>query len=249
MKFNKVLPSLITLGNLFCGFLAIAYIADGKIIAAAALIFLGMVFDMLDGKVARLTNGTSDFGVQLDSLADMISFGVAPAFLIKVYISEICPARLAWIVGLLFVMCAALRLARFNTKTGHEESSHTYFEGLATPAASGVLASCVLITPTISLIIPLYFFQVAVLVLALLVSALMISKIPYLHFGVFFLKKSKIAIDALIGIALLVATLVEPRVFVILLCVAFFSYAFLSPVQNFLQKAILKLKEQEVSTN
>ncbi len=90
-KINKCLPSLITLGNLFCGFLAISYIEDQKLIIAAWLIFIGMIFDMFDGKVARLTNGSSDFGMQLDSLTDMISFGVAPAFLLKVYLLEMNP--------------------------------------------------------------------------------------------------------------------------------------------------------------
>ena len=154
MKRIPILPTLMTLGNAFCGFLAVGYVmkawasqADhtefGRSIAWAGwLILFAMVFDALDGKVARLSRSTSDFGVQLDSLCDVISFGVAPALIVKVLAEQqqFLP-RIGWATSILFVLCAALRLARFNVETDESEQSHLYFKGLPTPAAAGLIAA------------------------------------------------------------------------------------------------------------
>jgi CDP-diacylglycerol---serine O-phosphatidyltransferase len=144
-----VLPTLLTLGNAFCGFAAITYAAKvgpdapeaagGHLFHAAVYIFLAMFFDALDGRVARWANQTSEFGAQLDSLCDAISFGVAPAFLMLQASREYHP-RVQWIIGVLYVVCAVLRLARFNVEE-HEEESHDSFRGLPSPAAAGVVAS------------------------------------------------------------------------------------------------------------
>jgi CDP-diacylglycerol--serine O-phosphatidyltransferase len=108
-----LLPSLLTTGNLFCGFLAIILAAEARYTEAAVAIFVAMVMDMLDGKVARLTKTTTQFGVEFDSLADVVSFGVAPAFML--YTFALAPlGRAAWLGAFLFVACGALRLARFN---------------------------------------------------------------------------------------------------------------------------------------
>ncbi|MBI4614035.1 MAG: CDP-diacylglycerol--serine O-phosphatidyltransferase [Planctomycetes bacterium] len=178
----SVLPSLLTLGNAICGFLSIAYVADGRFVNAAWMIFAAMLFDALDGKVARMTGGTSDFGMQLDSLADVITFGVAPAFLVKVLVqSPHSPyhSKIAWGLSVLFVLCAALRLARFNVETArHDDDSHSSFRGLPSPAAAGSVASLVI----------LYDFldqrQVILLLLppvTVLLGALMISRFRYVH--------------------------------------------------------------------
>lgn len=169
MKKIAVLPSLLTLGNAFCGFLAIAYTADAlfyfqlgggtdsaifysRLHAAAWLIFGAMVFDALDGKVARMAELTSDFGGQLDSLCDAISFGVAPAFLAKVLVDFETIAeglkphpKFLFAAAALFAICAILRLARFNVENKHGDDYHTHFKGLPTPAAAGVIASIVLL--------------------------------------------------------------------------------------------------------
>ena len=228
----KILPAIVTLGNLFCGFLAVVYIADAKLEAAAWLIFLGMVFDMLDGKVARLTKGSSDFGAQLDSLSDMISFGVAPAFLIKVHILQMpCPfpARVVWVFCLLYVICAALRLARFNVETDHDESSHLYFQGLATPAAAGVLASLVLVYPLLTELIAIIYFKIFTLGIIFSLGVLMVSRVRYLHIGIYLLKKRRPVTDLIFMIFFIALVAMEPRIFVLTLTAAFVGYAFVVP--------------------
>jgi CDP-diacylglycerol--serine O-phosphatidyltransferase len=137
-----LLPSLLTTGNLFCGFLALILTAQGRFVEAAVAIFVAMVMDILDGKVARLTKTTTQFGVEFDSLADVVSFCVAPAFMLYTVALESL-GRAAWLGGFLFVICGALRLARFNVYSG--VSDRRYFVGLPTPAAAGTVASVVLL--------------------------------------------------------------------------------------------------------
>jgi CDP-diacylglycerol--serine O-phosphatidyltransferase len=153
-----VFPTLLTLGNLICGFFAIVVAArvekpvleslqasmvpDARnLMLSGWLIFLAMVFDGLDGYVARLARTTSDFGAQLDSLCDVVSFGVAPGFLLV----KMCPQftlvhdQAIWIIAAAFAACAALRLARFNVETG-DDDEHLHFSGLPSPAAAAVVA-------------------------------------------------------------------------------------------------------------
>jgi CDP-diacylglycerol--serine O-phosphatidyltransferase len=152
-KAIAVVPSLLTLGNAACGFGCITYAAKvgpeigtpNDVYYAALLIFAAMVFDALDGPVARLAKQTSEFGAQLDSLADVISFGVAPAFLM-LKCSRVFHPRLLWVIAVLYVLCAVLRLARFNV-TKDTESAHQSFRGLPSPAAAGMVASLVIIAP------------------------------------------------------------------------------------------------------
>lgn len=152
-KMFAVLPTMLTLGNAFSGFAAITYAAKvgpeiaegqgGHLLTAGLCIFVGMLFDALDGRAARWANQTSEFGAQLDSLCDAITFGVAPAFLmIQFCIHYASPyhGRVLWVIGALFAVCAILRLARFNVETD-EDDSHEFFSGLPSPAAAGVVAS------------------------------------------------------------------------------------------------------------
>jgi len=137
-----LLPSLLTTGNLFCGFFALLLTVDHRYTEAAIAIFVAMIMDMLDGRVARLMKATSQFGVEFDSLADVVSFCVAPAFLLYTFaLSGL--GRAAWFGAFLFVICGALRLARFNVHTGTVDKR--YFVGLPTPAAAGVAASTALL--------------------------------------------------------------------------------------------------------
>jgi CDP-diacylglycerol--serine O-phosphatidyltransferase len=136
----SLLPSLFTVGNLFCGWSCIVYSLHGQLPTAAVFIGVAMVLDMLDGRVARMTGTSSEFGVQLDSLVDLISFGMAPAIL--AYVWALTPlGRVGWAVGFLFVTAAALRLARFNLQQGHTDKR--YFVGLPSPAAAAVPAATV----------------------------------------------------------------------------------------------------------
>ncbi len=140
-----LLPSLMTVGNLFCGYACVVYSTRGDFDTAAVLIGIAMVLDALDGFLARLTNSTSAFGVELDSLADVVSFGLAPAILAFTW--GLWPlGRLGWGVGFVYVTAAAMRLARFNIQTGGTTDKR-YFVGLASPSAAAVIASTVFIYP------------------------------------------------------------------------------------------------------
>ncbi len=160
------LPSMATLCNAICGFISIYIAALGNndvgndpwaqsfsahpFTAAAYFIFAAMIFDVLDGRLARFTRHTTDFGGQLDSLADMISFGAAPAFLaLQVFKHDgpdtwIIISRLVWAIGALYVACAAIRLARFNVSNEHGEQHHFSFLGLPSPGAAATVAGLIL---------------------------------------------------------------------------------------------------------
>ena len=200
----SVFPTLLTLGNLICGFFAIVVAAridkpapmvnnvdivvTTNVMLSGCLIFLAMVFDGLDGYVARLARTTSDFGAQLDSLCDVVSFGVAPGFLLV----KMCPEftlvhnRAVWIIAAAFAVCAALRLARFNVETSDEED-HLYFSGLPSPAAAAVVAGFAIMFYTLRQnTTPLKEWTDAVLqwilpFFGLLVALLMVSRIRYPH--------------------------------------------------------------------
>ena len=143
-----VLPTLLTLGNAACGFGAITYAAkwsavepNSALFIASCLIYLAMLFDLLDGRAARWAKQTSPFGAQLDSLCDAISFGAAPAFLMLQFcLTHSLHPRLLWMIAALYVLCTVLRLARFNVETD-EDDSHAFFSGLPSPAAAGAIAS------------------------------------------------------------------------------------------------------------
>lgn len=135
-----LLPNLFTTGALFSGFYAIVVSMSGQFEAAAIAIFAAMILDGLDGRVARLTNTTSAFGLQYDSLADMVSFGVAPA-IVALNWGLLSLDKLAWAASFAYMACAALRLARFNTQT--EFTDKRFFVGLASPAAAAVIAAIV----------------------------------------------------------------------------------------------------------
>ena len=140
-----LLPSMFTLANMFCGYACIVYAMRGELEKAAPLIGVAIIVDMLDGRVARMTGTTSAFGVEFDSLADVVSFGVAPA--IMAFQWGLHPlGRLGWGAGFVFVAGAAIRLARFNIQTGTVDKR--YFVGLPSPAAAAVPASTIFFYPT-----------------------------------------------------------------------------------------------------
>ncbi len=136
-----LLPNLLTTANMFFGFMSIIYAIRGEFVFASYCIVGAAAFDMLDGRVARMTRTTSEFGAQYDSMSDLVSFGVAPGLLI--YLWALQPfGRVGWLAGFLYVACAALRLARFNVQSQVLESKD--FQGLPSPMAGGIVASSVL---------------------------------------------------------------------------------------------------------
>ena len=176
-----VLPNLITLGSVFSGFNAICLVAkdnpnEKDLYRAAVLLIFAMLFDMMDGRVARMTKTQSAFGLQLDSLADVISFGVAPAILSFAWgLSPL--GRLGWAAGFLFVAAAAMRLARFNIQSGGGDKR--YFVGLPSPAAAAIPASTVYAWPY-----GLYDYRAALPAIAMVIvpAALMVSTIRFRSF-------------------------------------------------------------------
>jgi CDP-diacylglycerol--serine O-phosphatidyltransferase len=257
-----VLPTLLTLCNAACGFGAITIAAKigpermggpELLITAAQLIFLAMLFDMLDGSAARLTNQTSDFGAQLDSLCDAISFGVAPGFILLQLANPdhhllaqaafTFPPRLLWAIAVLFMACAILRLARFNVESD-EEDSHEYFSGLPSPAAAGVVASFPIglrelnqqinpssalagyLLPTLAIILPLITLAAAVL---------MVSRIRYAHVFNQMIRGRRSRVQILqIVFAMVLVFVVREMALPVLFC----AFAFSSPVRALWQRYV-----------
>jgi CDP-diacylglycerol--serine O-phosphatidyltransferase len=205
----SILASLCTLGNALCGFGAVTVTTKALLISGEAhstfctdikwagyLVLLAMVFDALDGRLARFARATSDFGGQLDSLADAISFGVAPAFLMNRVVVEglhdvLLPTglvevlRLAWVCGAVYLGCALIRLARFNVENVHDEEAHLSFRGLPSPAAAGTLVSVIIVLTNVwpesqpGTTAAVILWGLPVLTVAL--GLLMVANVRYLH--------------------------------------------------------------------
>jgi CDP-diacylglycerol--serine O-phosphatidyltransferase len=206
-----LLPSLLTTGNLFCGFLALILSTQDRYTEAAIAIFVAMVMDLLDGKVARLTKTTTQFGVEFDSLADVVSFCVAPAFLL--YSVALAPlGRAAWLGAFLFVICGALRLARFNVYSG--VTDRRYFVGLSTPAAAGMVCSTVLLLDGEELT---RWHGMAISVGTYLVALLMVSTFRYYSFkDVDFARRRPVGVLLVVVLGLLIVA-THPQWFLFLL--------------------------------
>ena len=180
-----VLPNLFTSASLFSGFYSIIAAIHGEYETAAIAILVSCVFDGLDGKIARLTKATSEFGGEYDSLSDLVAFGVAPALLAFQWILEPF-GRLGWLACFMYVICGALRLARFNVQRNSLEAD--YFKGLPIPAAAGLIASLVLFTTALG---DFSGSKHIVIILLYVLSFLMVSTVDYLSFKEFELKKRR----------------------------------------------------------
>ncbi|MCL2485401.1 MAG: CDP-diacylglycerol--serine O-phosphatidyltransferase [Endomicrobia bacterium] len=198
-----ILPSLFTSGNMACGIISMLFSIHGDFSAAAWMLVLAIMFDVLDGRVARMTKTTSEFGVQLDSLSDLVSFGVAPSIMIYQLVLNTM-GKLGIAIAVLFVLCSALRLAKFNVQA-KEGIVHNSFIGLPTPASAGLLISFVLsyelladsghalsfkTIPMLMKTMPAFFKAMPIVMVIL--SFLMVSNIPYASFKKFKLSKPKV---------------------------------------------------------
>jgi CDP-diacylglycerol---serine O-phosphatidyltransferase len=170
-----LLPSLFTIGNMFCGYACVAYAMRGDLETAAPFIGIAIILDMLDGRIARLTGSTSAFGREFDSLADVVSFGMAPALLVFQWGLEPL-GRLGWAAGFVFVSAGAIRLARFNIQTTTDKR---YFVGLPIPAAAAVPAATVYVYPNG---LHDYVSALPALALMLIPAVMMVSTIRYRSF-------------------------------------------------------------------
>jgi CDP-diacylglycerol--serine O-phosphatidyltransferase len=206
-----LLPSLFTVANLFCGFSAIIQASNGQFVIAAVLILVATVLDGLDGRIARLTGSASEFGLQLDSIADTVSFGVAPAYLMYVWGVEPLN-RMGWALSFLYAICAAVRLARFNIQ--HTVSDNRFFIGLPTPPAAIVLASTVLYFHAP---VPGTFGVLLAAGLLLIISLLMVSRIRYRSFKDIDLRSRRSYLAIVPMAFVLVGILIDPPLVILIL--------------------------------
>jgi len=210
---------------MFAGFYSIIASINGDFTLAAISIMVAMLWDALDGRVARLTNTQSDFGAQYDSLADLVSFGVAPALLVYEWsLSDL--GRIGWLAAFIFLACAALRLARFNTQVGI--SDKRYFQGLPSPAAAGVIASMIWLKFwkfeyfDFGIVSLSYYIGVGITIVCAL---LMVSNVRYYSFKE--LDSKKASFRFLLAIVLsLIVLLSKPNIF---LFTGFFLYMLSGP--------------------
>lgn len=217
-----ILPNLFTTGNLFCGFWAIISVFQEKFFYAAVAILLACAFDILDGKVARLSGATSKFGVQYDSLADLVSFGIAPALL--AFSWALRPyGKFGWLAAFLFVVCGALRLARFNVQSSSGEVK--YFKGLPIPAAASMIALTILLY--LRLIETDWVKDIVILVMIYVLAFLMVSNIRYFSFKELNLAKRKPFSIFIFVILSMIVIIMEPT---IVLFAFILFYVFSGPV-------------------
>ena len=237
-----LLPSVLTTFGMFAGFYSIISSINGDFTIAAISILIAMFWDTLDGRVARLTNTQSAFGAEYDSLADLVSFGLAPALLVYQWtLYEL--GRFGWLAAFVYLACAALRLARFNTQVGIADKR--YFQGLPSPAAAGVIASMIWLkiwtfASFDSDVISLGYYLGAGI--TILCGLLMVSNIRYYSFKEFDSKKASFRF-LLIVILSLIILVSKPN---IILFTGFFVYLLSGPFITIIGLNRNRLKKKKV---
>ena len=220
-----LLPNMLTLTALFCGFFAIVAATKGWFDWAAYAIFLAMILDGADGRVARWTNTQSDFGAEFDSLSDMVSFGVAPALIMFEYAlgSNSQLGKIGWIAAFIYTAAAALRLARFNTQV--ETADKRFFQGLASPSAAAVVTGYVWVCH--QYIEPHPMINIVAVFITISSGVLMVSNIRYHSFKDFDFR-SKVPFVGMVAIVMVIAVVVtDPP---IVLFSIFLLYAISGPI-------------------
>lgn len=202
-----LLPNLFTTSALFAGFYAIVASMRGDFDLSAIAIFVAMLMDTLDGRIARLTNTQSEFGAQYDTISDIVNFGVAPALIIYNWgLFEL--GKLGWMVAFFYVAACALRLARFNTKLNDEAQDIRFFEGLPCPMPAGVIAGIVWWSHDVG--IPGKHLWWLAAVVTVILAILMISKVLYFSFKKIDLRKKLPSITALLVALILMFIAYDP---------------------------------------
>lgn len=216
-----VLPNLFTTANIFCGFYSATHAIRGEFTIAAYAIVVASIFDLLDGRLARLTRSTSKFGAEYDSLCDLVSFGVAPGLLMYLWALEPF-GRLGWAAGFLFATCGALRLARFNVQANIVEKN--YFQGLPIPMAAGIVASSVLAFTDLDWESRGSW---GLLVMTFGLALVMVSNFRYRSFKDLDLKERMPFHYLLIGVGVIAVVFLRPEV---MLFIMFLTYATLGAI-------------------
>lgn len=235
-----LLPNLFTTAGLFAGFYAIVAATNDRFEAAAIAIFVAMVMDSLDGRIARLTNTQSDFGKEYDSLSDMIAFGLAPSLVMYEWVLSDF-GKLGWLAAFVYAAGAALRLARFNVQ--HGVVNKRYFQGLASPAAAAVLASLVWVGNDFDLR-DSSFVAVTGGILTVLVALLMVSNVRYRSFKDFDLR-GKVPFVA-IGLMVLIFVLISLGPPQVLFAIGF-GYAVSGPIMTLMQLQRTRARRRSMS--
>ena len=221
-----LLPSMFTVANMFCGWACIVYAMRGDFSTAAPFIGFAMVLDLLDGRIARATGATSDFGVQFDSLADIVSFGVAPATLVFSWGLEPL-GRLGWAVAFLWLTATAVRLGRFNLKG--KKGSKRYFVGLPSPAAAGVPAATVFAMPG-GLTEPVV--AVGALSIVLVPALLMVSRIRFRAFDTLIPGRRRSYSTPLVIAVVIAAIAAQPRAVLVAMAYTYLLSGLVGAVWN-----------------
>ncbi len=234
-----ILPSLLTLSSIFCGFYALVAAVKGEFLLSAGLIVFAAFFDGVDGKVARLTKTTTRFGLELDSLADVISFGVAPAFLLYIWALEPFH-RLGWVTAFVFVACGALRLARFNVQAGSIDARR--FNGLPIPAAAAMVATTVLFFRKMA--INPNDYGLLLLIGCFVLSFLMVSSVKFYAFKEFTVVKEKPFGSTVAFLLILAPIAAFPLIVPFILCL---GYVLSGPVTTIVWKLQSRKREKEQS--
>ena len=217
-----ILPNLLTTGNLLCGFWAIISVFQEQFYYAAVAILLASVFDAFDGKVAKLSRATSKFGMQYDSLADLVSFGIAPALL--AFSWALRPyGKFGWLAAFTFVACGAIRLARYNVMASSGETK--YFKGVPIPVAASMIALTILLY--LRLIETNWVKDIVILVMIYVLAFLMVSNIRYFSFKELGLAKRKPISSFVFVVLSLIVIVMEP---VVVLSAFVLFYVFSGPV-------------------
>lgn len=233
-----LLPNLFTTAGLFAGFYSIVAAMKGYFDTAALAIFVAMIMDGLDGRVARITNTETDFGVEYDSLADIVSFGVAPALVVYSW-SLSSLGKIGWLAAFLFAATGALRLARFNTQAGG--GNKNYFQGLPIPGAAGVIASMVWIGHEYTIHPKSLSWLIAILTIG--IGLLMVSNIRYYSFKKFDLRGTVPFVAVLLVVFIFIAISINPPT---VLFLVFAIYALSGPILTLhsIRKRQLKRKKR-----
>jgi len=241
-----LLPNLFTTAGLFAGFYAIVAATKNHFDAAAIAIFVAMIMDSLDGRIARLTNTQSDFGKEYDSLSDMVAFGLAPALVMYEW-ALLGLGKLGWLAAFIYTAGAALRLARFNVQ--HAVVNKRYFQGLASPAAAGVLGGVVWVADDYGLRDSVGM-TIAVAVLTVTVALLMVSNIRYRSFKDLDLRNRVPFVAVLLLVLTFAFVSIDPPQ---VLFALFFGYAVSGPVNSLIflrkRKQVLQRRRQRTAEN
>lgn len=237
-----ILPNTLTLCGMFCGFFAILSAVNGNYLYAAWAIVVANIFDGLDGWIARLTNTTTRFGIELDSLSDLVAFGVAPS--VMIYKWALIPfGRLGWAAAFLFVACGALRLARFNIQTGAPGSKA--FKGMPIPGAATVIASIVIFYHEFYTAPP--DKNVFFLIITILLSLLMVSTVRYHGLKEIDFRERKPFWVLIVFVMILFVLFVHTSTAIFIFAMIYLFWGIIENIIIFLRKRRIKQETSELS--